>query len=125
LILDTNAISALAEGDTDFLRATVDVARFSLPVVVLGEFRFGIARSRHRAKYNDWLGKLVSTSAVLLIDDGTATHYAVVREKLREKGRPIPSNDTWIAALALQHRLPVLTRDEHFSLVEGIVRCVW
>jgi tRNA(fMet)-specific endonuclease VapC len=125
LILDTNAISALADGDPAFLKATTNVARFSLPVVVLGEFRFGIARSRRQARYNDWLGKLVGISAVLLIDDMTAVHYAAVREKLREKGRAIPSNDTWIAALALQHRVPVLTRDEHFNLVDGIERCVW
>lgn len=125
MILDTNAVSALAGGDPAFLKATTSVARFSLPVVVLGELRFGIARSRHRAKYDDWLGKLVSMSAVLLIDEGTAIHYAAVGEKLRDKGRPIPSNDTWIAALALQHRIPVLTRDEHFSVVDGIERCVW
>jgi tRNA(fMet)-specific endonuclease VapC len=125
LILDTNAVSALADGDPAFLRATAAVARFSLPVVVLGEFRYGIARSRHRARYDDWLGKLVSISSVLSIDDETAAHYAAVREKLREKGRPIPSNDTWIAALALQHRVPVLTRDEHFGLVDGIERRGW
>jgi tRNA(fMet)-specific endonuclease VapC len=125
VILDTNAVSALADGDPSFLRTAAGVARFSLPVVVIREFRFGIARSRHRVRYSDWLRKLADASAVLLIDEETATHYATVREKLREKGRPIPSNDAWIAALALQHRVPVLTRDEHFDLVDGVERRTW
>jgi predicted nucleic acid-binding protein len=125
LILDTNAVSALADGDPTLLTAASGVTRFSLPVVVLGEFRFGIARSRYRARYTEWLRQLADVSAVLLIDDETAAHYAAVREKLRAKGQPIPSNDTWIAALALQHRMPVMTRDEHFDLVDGIERLTW
>jgi tRNA(fMet)-specific endonuclease VapC len=125
VILDTNAVSALADGDPAFLRVIAGVARFSLPVVVLGEYRFGVARSRHRAKYDQWLEALLRVSAVLLVDDQTAVHYAAVRETLRKKGRPIPSNDAWIASLALQHRLPVLTRDEHFGLVDGVERRGW
>ena len=80
----------------------------------------GIPRTRHRQEYHEWLQKLADVSAVLLIDEETATHCAVVRERLRAKGRPIPSHDAWIAALALQHRLPISTRDEH-----GIERRTW
>ena len=125
MILDTNAVSALADGDPEFLVAAAGVTRFSLPVVVLGEFRFGIARSRHRSRYAEWLRKLMEVSRVLPVDADTAVHYAAVRERLREQGRPIPSNDAWIAALALQHHCPVLTRDEHFDLVDGVVRRGW
>ena len=125
MILDTNAVSALADGDTNLLHAASAVARFSLPVVVLGEFRFGIARSRHRARYAQWLGRLLAASTILVVDQETAVSYASIREDLRKKGRPIPSNDAWIAALALQHDLPVLTRDEHFDHVEGLQRRGW
>jgi tRNA(fMet)-specific endonuclease VapC len=125
LILDTNAVSALAEGDPNLLKGAQGVAAFALPVVVIGEFCFGFARSRHRARYARWLEELLRASTVLLIDEETARHYANVREMLRVRGRPIPSNDTWIAALALQHDLPVLTRDEHFAGVEGVRRITW
>ena len=125
MILDTNAVSALADGNPDLLQAAAGVARFSLPVVVLGEFHFGIARSRNRARYARWLDKLIGVSEVLLVDEETALHYAAVRDRLREKGRPIPSNDTWIAALALQHGLAVLTRDDHFDHVDGLRRRAW
>jgi predicted nucleic acid-binding protein len=125
MILDTNAVSALADGDPQLLAAAAAVTRFSLPVVVLGEFGFGIAGSRHRVRYAEWLRKLMRVSRVLLVDAETAAHYATVREELRDKGRPIPSNDVWIAALALQHHCPVLTRDEHFDLVDGVERRAW
>jgi predicted nucleic acid-binding protein len=125
VILDTNAISALAEGTRSVLAAAGDVDRLSLPVIVLGEFRFGAARSRHRARYESWLDRLAAASHVLAIDEETARHYAAVRERLRAAGRPIPSNDAWIAALALQHRLPVLSRDRHFDVVAGVRRVAW
>lgn len=125
MILDTNAVSALADGDPQFLRIASKVARFSLPVIVLGEFRFGIARSRHRARYVEWLTKLTEACAVMSIDEDTATFYAKIREELRAKGHPIPSNDTWIAALALQHRQVVLTRDKHFELVDDLECRAW
>jgi predicted nucleic acid-binding protein len=125
LILDTNALSALADGDPKLLSTVRGVARFSLPVVVLGEFRFGISRSRYRDRYAQWLEKLVSVSNVLNVDEETANTYATLREGLRAKGHPIPSNDAWIAALALQHKLPVLTMDAHFAHVDGLRQSTW
>ena len=125
MILDTNAVSALAEGSPAVLEALAGVERPSLPVIVLGEFRFGAAQSRHRARYESWLTRLAAASQVLPIDEETARHYATVRERLRAAGRPIPSNDAWIAALALQHRLPVLSRDQHFEVVAGVRRVSW
>ena len=125
MILDTNAVSAFADGDDalgDRLRGR---RRLVLPVVVLGEFRYGIARSRHRQAYERWLAGLTRTAEVLDVGDATATVYAELRGTLRERGRPIPANDAWIAALALQHRLPVLTRDAHFDAVPGLERIGW
>jgi tRNA(fMet)-specific endonuclease VapC len=125
VILDTNAVSALADGAPALLAALADVERLSLPVIVLGEFRFGAAQSRHRARYESWLTRLAAASQVLPVDEETARHYAVLRERLRAAGRPIPSNDAWIAALALQHRLPVLSRDRHFDVVAEVRRVGW
>ena len=125
MILDTNAVSAFADGDPEVLRVASGVTTFSLPAVVLGEFRFGIARSRHRNRYVAWLEDFISASTVLVIDEETSRHYADLRESLRVTGRPIPSNDTWIAALAIQHRLPVLSRDEHLHGIEGVRAIAW
>jgi predicted nucleic acid-binding protein len=62
---------------------------------------------------------------VLAVDHVTAARYATIRQALRERGRPIPSNDAWIAALALQHGLPLLSRDTHFDVVPGVHRVGW
>ena len=62
---------------------------------------------------------------MLPVDLATTRHYAAVRNSLREQGTPIPENDVWIAALALQHELAVASRDEHFDRVAGLVRRSW
>jgi hypothetical protein len=55
----------------------------------------------------------------------TAEHYAEVRADLRKRGQPIPGNDVWLAALARQHALPILSRDRHFDFVPGLRRISW
>ena len=125
MILDTNALSAFVDGDAgvgDILRRQ---ARVAIPVIVLGEFRYGIAESRHRADYEAWLESELTHFDVLAVTDETAFAYASLRVALRRLGRPIPANDVWIAALALQHRLPVLSRDQHFDAVPDIERRSW
>ncbi len=125
MILDTNAVSALADGDVALAVAAGAVQRFAVPVIVLGEFRFGVLRSRHRSRYEAWLTRLEESSWVLHVDEETARCYAALREELRARGRPIPSNDAWIAALARQHHLPVLSRDPHFDEVAELERVTW
>lgn len=125
MILDTNALSAFAEGAAavgDVLRMQ---PRAAIPVIVLGEFRYGIAGSRHRTAYEAWLDATLPAFDVLAVDEETVHAYAELRVALKRSGRPIPANDAWIAALALQHGLPVLTRDEHFDAVPGLERRDW
>lgn len=125
MILDTNALSAFVDGDAavgDVLRRQ---ARAAIPVVVLGEFRYGIAGSKRRSAYEAWLDSHLPQFEVLPVTEETAVAYAALRAALRRSGRPIPANDAWIAALALQHRQPVLSRDEHFDVVPGLERQSW
>ena len=125
MILDTNALSAFVDGDTalgDVLRRQ---PRLAIPVIVLGEFRYGIALSKHRSSYDAWLEAHLSHFDILSVTDETAVPYAALRVTLRRSGHPIPANDAWIAALALQHRLPVLSRDEHFDVVPDLDRQSW
>jgi predicted nucleic acid-binding protein len=125
VILDTNALSAFADGDDAVGNVLRKQARAALPVIVLGEFRYGIAGSRHKADYDAWLDATLPAFDVLAVNEETALAYDELRVTLKRSGRPIPANDAWIAALALQHGLPVLTRDEHFDAVPGIERRGW
>ncbi len=125
MILDTNAVSALLKGDPALGEVLAAEERHHLPVVVIGEYRYGLSRSRHRDHLEALLARLIQESIVLLIDETTAEAYARVREELRRKGRPIPENDVWIAALAWQHQRPVVSRDGHFDDVPDLQRLAW
>lgn len=125
MILDTNALSAFVAGDAGVGEALRREARAAIPVIVLGEFRYGIAESRHCAAYERWLETHLPQFDVLTVTDDTAAAYAALRVTLRRAGRPIPANDAWVAALALQHRLPVLSRDRHFDVVPDLERKSW
>jgi tRNA(fMet)-specific endonuclease VapC len=125
VILDTNALSAFVAGDAAVGAVLGRQARAAIPVIVLGEFRYGIAESRHRAAYEAWLDAELPNFDVLEVTDETAVAYAGLRVALKRSGRPIPANDAWIAALALQHGLPVLSRDQHFDPVARLERVAW
>ena len=125
MILDTNALSAFIDGDPALGQRLAGLGHAAIPVIVLGEFRYGIAASRRRATYEAWLDEHLPDFDVLTVSAATAVVYADVRVALKKKGRPIPANDAWISALALEHRLPVLTRDTHFDAVPGLRRVGW
>jgi len=125
VILDTNALSAVADNDLPVVRIFGQATSIALPVIVLGEYRFGIVQSRHRDGYEEWLGRMIRAVRVLPIDEGTSSYYAEIRTELKKIGKPIPSNDLWIAALCRQHRLPILSRDGHFDAVAGLKRVGW
>lgn len=125
MILDTNALSAMADGDQRLQPVLMNAVELAVPVIVLGEYRYGIADSRIHLRYEKWLLEIVAACRLLRIDEATAAEYALIRGELKRAGRPIPSNDAWIAALARQHRMPVLSRDTHFDLVPRLKRIAW
>ena len=125
LILDTNALSAAADRQASALVIVSEAESIALPVIVLGEYRLGIAQSRHRVSYENWLQEWISSVTLLDIDEETSQSYAALGLELKRKGRPIPTNDLWIAALCRQHALPIVSRDQHFDLVPGIRRLTW
>jgi tRNA(fMet)-specific endonuclease VapC len=125
MILDTNALSAAADDDPGAVAILARAEQMVLPVIVLGEYRHGIADSRNRASYEDWLAGLLNDCMVLEIQEPTTHYYAEITQELKRKGKPIPTNDIWIAALCRQHSLPLLSRDRHFDLVAGTKRIDW
>ena len=125
VILDTNAVSALLVGDPALGEVLATDQRHHLPVIVIGEYRYGLLGSNRRDPLQKLLEILIRESFVLVIDETTAETYSHVRDELRRKGRPIPENDIWIAALARQHQQPVVSRDDHFDYVSDLRRVVW
>lgn len=125
MILDTNAISAWCDDDAALLAVLPSDRPLFLPAIVLGEYRFGIRVARDRKTREAWLEDVESAVTVLDVNSETARHYADVREELRKARTPIPENDLWIAALARQHDLPVITRDAHFDHVTDLRRVGW
>ena len=91
----------------------------------MGEFQYGISSSRHRGAYERWLEDHLAEFEILTATEPTTLAYARIRTALKKPGRPTPENDAWIAARALQYRLPVLSHDEHVDVVPGLRRETW
>jgi tRNA(fMet)-specific endonuclease VapC len=125
MIVDTNALSAAADDDHAVVTILARAEQMAIPVIVLGEYRHGIAQSRNRSSYENWLTALLNDCVVLDIGEPTTHYYAEIALELKQKGKPIPTNDVWIAALCRQHGLPLLSRDRHFDLVAGNKRIGW
>lgn len=125
MILDTNALSAAADDDSALIAILARAEQLAIPTIVLGEYRYGIAQSRHHATYERWLEGLLQDCMVLDVNEPTTRHYAEISVELKRIGKPIPTNDLWIAALCRQHSLPLLSRDRHFDSVAGIRRNGW
>lgn len=122
MILDTNALSAWAEGRSTVEAPIRSADQLVVPSIVLGEYYFGIRQSRHRTRYEQWLRANLPFARIASVTSATADAYAGIRLELRKLGSPIPSNDAWIAALARQYGLPLLSNDRHFDVVAGVRR---
>jgi len=125
MLLDTNAISAWAEEDGGLLAVLRADRPWYLPSIALGEYRFGVIQSTRRAELERWLEQVEAACVVLAPDGETARRYAVIRNALRTAGIQVPDHDIWIAAVADQHGLEVVSRDAHFDKMPGIRRIGW
>ena len=123
--LDTNAYSDFARGDESRLAIVQTASHLFMPFVVLGELRAGFAFGKQAASNEAVLQKFLASPRVVSLwaDDMTTRHYAALITQLKKQGRMIPTNDIWIAALALQHGLTLCTSDTHFQYLPQISRC--
>ena len=125
MILDTNAVSSLLSGDEELGRILPGVEGHHLPLVVVAEYQFGLLGLDRRSRLPSLFRRLEASSIVLFPDRQTADWYTSIRYELKRLGRPIPENDMWIAALARQHALEIVSLDPHFDAVDGVRRIDW
>ena len=119
LCLDTSAYCALKRGDDEVYIYLERADRILVPTIVLGELRAGFAGGGRRTQNLLELSEFLSLPGceIAMIDEAVSRRYADIVTALRSNGTPIPTNDIWIAAVALNTASTVLTRDRHFSRV--------
>ncbi len=96
-----------------------------VPSVVLGELYYGAMKSARPKPNLARIDEFADATAILVCGLGTAQLYGQIKNSLRSSGRPIPENDIWIAAIALEHKLTLATRDKHFEVIEGLLHECW
>ena len=123
ILLDTNAYAAFKQGLPDAVDIVQRATHLALSSTVLGELLAGFAVGSREAKNRAELQQFLGSDRVYIfpVDDGTAAYYATVYRILRNKGRPIPTNDMWIAASALQQGYALFSYDGHFQHVDGLL----
>lgn len=117
---DTNVFIDLMKGDEQIAHKLESFNEVYLSPVVLVELYFGAYRSANPEKHLRKIAIAIQKSKLLTIDATTAEIFVTIKLALFAKGNPIPENDIWIAATAMQHGLPLYTNDKHFTEVEGI-----
>lgn len=118
VLLDTNVVIGILAKDEAILSRLAEPEAIFLPSIALGELYFGAFKSAHPNANVERIDRLADSTVILYCDSTTALHYGQIKTSLRAKGRPIPENDIWIAAIAQQHGLTVVSRDLHFREIE-------
>ena len=119
-LLDTNIVIALFANDPGVLCQLSTSSQIFIPSIVLGELYYGANKSLHCKSNIVQIDNFALKSVVLACDTDTARHYGHIKDHLRAKGNPIPENDIWIAALAKQYHLTLVSRDQHFRAIKEI-----
>lgn len=119
-LLDTNVVIPLFADDPQVVQVLANADELFLPAVVVGELYYGAWRSARPSHNLRHIDEFAAASVVLACDAHTARLYGDVKQKLRLKGRPLPENDLWIAATAIQYGLTLLTRDRHFQEIDDL-----
>ena len=125
VLLDTTAIIALFGRDPAVIAVLSEVEATFIPTIALGELFYGAAKSEHADRNVARIEEFTRAQTVLPVNTETAAVYGRVKNQLRQHGRPIPENDIWIAAIALQYDLDLAARDAHFAEVEGLRLLNW
>lgn len=118
--LDSNIVIEVFSGNIDIANKVNQLSGFYISTIVLGELYIGINRVINKTKHLKKLNDFLTLCSLIDIDGNTSRHYGEITANLFKKGMPIPSNDIWIAAVAKQHNLVLVTRDKHFDEIDGL-----
>ncbi len=124
-LLDTNVVTALFANDSGIEQQLAAARHVFVPCIVLGELYYGALKSARRDENTARVDEFADANVVIPCTPATAREYGKLKNNLRSKGRPIPENDIWIAAIAIEHGLTLVSRDQHFREVEGLALTVW
>lgn len=119
-LLDTNVIIALFAKEPVVRERLSNADEVFVPCIVLGEMYFGAYKSLRIKENLARINEFVLNSTVLACDTDTTKKYGDIKNHLKEKGQPLPENDIWIAAVAQQYDLTLITRDTHFLIIENL-----
>jgi tRNA(fMet)-specific endonuclease VapC len=123
VVLDTNRLTDLFQGDSELADRLGECDEVWLPLMALAEIKAGFyggsKQHRNEGLLQSFLAK--PTVGIMLPSRETAEHYARLFVQLKRAGTPIPDNDLWIAALALEHDLQLITRDRHFKSIPQLL----
>jgi tRNA(fMet)-specific endonuclease VapC len=124
-ILDTNIVIAIFSGETSIKEHLLKADEVFISSTVLGELFFGAFKSKRSKTNLKRISDFADTISILNCDKDTAYQYGIVKIKLLDKGKSIPENDIWIAALTIQNDLILVTRDGHFDEIEDLKYEKW
>ena len=124
-LLDTNIVIAMFAGEVVIQERRQNADRVFLPSPVVGELCYGARKSSRPIENLARVSRLTQNFRVIPCNLETARRYGIIKDQLRRKGRLIPDNDIWIAAIAIQRRLVLVTRDAHFDEVESLQTEYW
>jgi tRNA(fMet)-specific endonuclease VapC len=119
-LLDTNIIIALFSNENKVLQNLTTFPTIYLSSIVLGELYFGARKSQRVNQNMAKIDELIKEVKILVPDMVTAQHYGIIKSKLSMKGKPLPENDIWIAAIAKHYDLTLVSRDQHFEHIEDL-----
>lgn len=125
ILLDSNIIIELFKGNSSVTDQFKSYALVNIPFIVLGELYLGAYRSSNPEKHINQINSFLSKCQVLNGDEETADNYGKIKTFLLKKGKPIPENDIWIAAVAKQYQLALITRDSHFNEIDNLEVINW
>jgi len=126
ILIDTNFYAAFKRNEAEAVNLLRKVEYIGMNTIILGELLAGFRCGNRERQNREELDQFLDSARVELIsvDEETAEFFAQIFTELRQKGRPIPSNDLWLAASALQHGLALATYDDHFSQITGLLLAI-
>jgi tRNA(fMet)-specific endonuclease VapC len=123
LLIDTNIYSEALRGNAEIVAILRQVSHIGISSISIGELLSGFRAGNREKENRQELGIFLDSPRVTIymVDENTAEYYSSILNQLKKSGKPVPTNDIWIAASAFQHGLQLYTLDHHFSHIQGLL----